>query len=224
MYFFSVSYTVASFAITTVLAVLYGLIGTFSDQLLEIRVVETVIGGVVGGLAATLVLPIRTRGKVQEAQDAALEALEALLGNLAAPDRDGGTDLFAAARAVQEKVAEARTAAAPLTRRVPGLGYEQERARVRTLLAVGRYARGIAATTMRTAPHPHCDDAVARGLDHVCAHVRAARGDAGAADGRDPWPGDGDGGARGATAAILRDLHHLDAALEDLPSGARADA
>ncbi len=117
MYVMPISHTLAMFSITTMLAVLFGLLGTFSDGLLELRVLETLIGGTVGGLAATLILPIRTGDKAREATDTALSALEDLLRDLGARpsdrDRVAHADLLAAARAVQEGAQTARHGAAP---------------------------------------------------------------------------------------------------------------
>jgi uncharacterized membrane protein YccC len=60
MYALRISQAVMIFFITTDLALLYALIGSFSDQLLAIRLAETAIGALFGGLASTLIFPTRT--------------------------------------------------------------------------------------------------------------------------------------------------------------------
>ena len=65
-YLLPLSYGLMTFFVTTMLGVLYGLLGRFSVAFLEIRLLETVIGAVAGAVAALIVLPTRTRGGVAE--------------------------------------------------------------------------------------------------------------------------------------------------------------
>ncbi|WP_243787841.1 FUSC family protein [Saccharopolyspora gloriosae] len=60
-YLAGVSYAGMTFFLTTMLGALYGVLGTFSVNVLGLRLAETAIGAVAGVLAATLVLPTRTR-------------------------------------------------------------------------------------------------------------------------------------------------------------------
>ncbi|HEV2638706.1 MAG TPA: FUSC family protein [Actinocrinis sp.] len=53
------SYTLMSFFVTTMIGVLYSLLGIFSAGVLVLRIEETAVGAACGFLAATLVLPIQ---------------------------------------------------------------------------------------------------------------------------------------------------------------------
>ena len=74
-YYLSVSYAVMIFLITLALALLYGLMGSFSPELLVERLEETVIGSVAGAAVAFLVFPARTTTNVAKALDRYFEAL-----------------------------------------------------------------------------------------------------------------------------------------------------
>lgn len=99
-YLLPVSYGLMTFFVTTMLGVLYGLLGRFSVAFLEIRLLETVIGAVAGAVAALLVLPTRTRGVVREQAAAFLAPVAGLL-------RGAAVDLRAGAE-VRPLAAEAR--------------------------------------------------------------------------------------------------------------------
>ena len=60
-----VTYSLMTFWISTMLALMYGLLGEFTYSLLLLRIEETAIGAVIGIAAATLVLPINTRAKIR---------------------------------------------------------------------------------------------------------------------------------------------------------------
>ena len=91
-YLLPVSYGLMTFFVTTMLGVLYGLLGRFSVAFLEIRLLETVIGAVAGAVAALLVLPTRTRGVVREQVAAFLAPVAGLLRG-AADDLRAGADV-----------------------------------------------------------------------------------------------------------------------------------
>ena len=91
-YLLPVSYGLMTFFVTTMLGVLYGLLGRFSVAFLEIRLVETVIGAVAGAVAALLVLPTHTRGVVREQAAAFLAPVAGQLRS-AADDLRAGADV-----------------------------------------------------------------------------------------------------------------------------------
>ncbi len=64
-YFMKVAYSLMTFWISTMLALMYGLLGEFTFGLLLLRIEETVVGAVIGIAAAMLVLPINTRAKIR---------------------------------------------------------------------------------------------------------------------------------------------------------------
>ncbi|MDF2118507.1 FUSC family protein [Roseiarcaceae bacterium H3SJ34-1] len=83
IYFLQTSYSLMIFFITIALAVLYGVMGTFSPELLFLRLEETVVGALAGTLVAFLVFPARaSRGAAM-----ALETYLRALGDLVATAR-----------------------------------------------------------------------------------------------------------------------------------------
>ncbi|GAC1614007.1 MAG: FUSC family protein [Vulcanimicrobiaceae bacterium] len=80
VYVLRVSHAMMMFFITASLALLYIVLGRFSDDLLGIRLAETAIGAVCGGFAATFILPTKTHAVVREQAIATLEAIRALVG------------------------------------------------------------------------------------------------------------------------------------------------
>ena len=64
-YFMKVTYSLMTFWISTMLALMYGLLGEFTYGLLLLRIEETAVGAVIGIAAAVLVLPINTRAKIR---------------------------------------------------------------------------------------------------------------------------------------------------------------
>ena len=78
-FFQTISYGAMIFFITVVLGQLYALLGTFSDELLLIRLAETVCGAVIGVLVALVVLPTHSRATLRIARQTFL----AVLGELA---------------------------------------------------------------------------------------------------------------------------------------------
>ncbi len=145
LYLFGVSYTLAMAGITTILAIIYDLMGQFSDRVLELRVAETAIGVALGGLAAMVVFPVSSRGKIRESEDDLLDELQEFVDKLADPNA-GHTPrtLRDDARTVEQKAHDLRLAAEPLAEPFPGLGSGRRRRRVVMLTALGRSARQLA--------------------------------------------------------------------------------
>jgi hypothetical protein len=115
-YLLPVSYGLMTFFVTTMVGVLYGLLGRFSIAFLEIRLVETVIGAAAGVVASLFVLPTRTRGVVAESRRAFLTTLAELLHD-AADDLRSGPEvrpLAAAARDVDDRMHTLLASASPL--------------------------------------------------------------------------------------------------------------
>ncbi len=145
LYLFGVSYALAMAGITAILAIIYDLMGQFSDQVLELRVAETAIGVALGGLAAMLVFPTSSRGKIRDAEDELLEELQSFLCTIADSDGDRAPRaLRDDARTVEQKAHDLRLAAEPLAEPFPGLGSGRRRQRVIMLTALGRSARQLA--------------------------------------------------------------------------------
>lgn len=95
-------------AITTLIAVLYGLLGVFSPELLYLRTLETLIGVGVGAGVAMLVFPVSTRATIRGHMVDALRLLADELARAFAPGRDHGERLDAA-RALDRKLRDVRS-------------------------------------------------------------------------------------------------------------------
>lgn len=149
LYAFPLSYALAMAGMTTVLAILYDLLGTFSDELLGIRVAETAIGVTLGGLAAVTILPTSTRAKVDRAEEELLGDVHDFLDALRARAEGGSSDVSATARALERDAQTLRTAARPIARPLPGLGSARSRRRIALLSSLGRSARATASALRR---------------------------------------------------------------------------
>ena len=153
VYFLRISLALMMFFITALLALLYTEMGRFSDGLLGIRLAETAIGAACGGLAATLILPTRTRdvarARAGDALTAARDVVHAGIARLLDPAAvESPLD---AARTletnVQQFVARAKpSVGAPV---LTGRGHELRRWIV-SLSACSYYARTLARVVERS--------------------------------------------------------------------------
>src|SRR5258707_3458456 len=78
-YFMTVTYSLMTFWITTMLALLYGLLGQFSFGVLMLRIEETAIGAVIGIAVAVLVLPTNSRTAIDTDTKTFLTSLSDLI-------------------------------------------------------------------------------------------------------------------------------------------------
>ncbi|MBJ7339443.1 FUSC family protein [Mycolicibacterium sp.] len=208
LYLFGVSYTLAMAGITTILAIIYDLMGQFSDQVLELRVVETAIGVALGGLAAMLVFPTSSRDKIQESEEDLLEALQEFADKLADPDADHSPRaLRDDARAVEQKTHDLRLAAEPLARPFPGLGSGRRRHRVVMLTALGRSARQLA-REFSADPGAVRDAVVREDLEALSRRLQAVRSETDSQ--RDPVQ------TAGADGPIGRELQRIARVLDSM--------
>ncbi|MFI5563701.1 FUSC family protein [Amycolatopsis japonica] len=76
VYMARVSQVIMAFFITSMLGLLYSLLGTFSLEVLWIRVAETAVGAAAGVLAAVVIVPVRTRAVMLDDVSALLEELD----------------------------------------------------------------------------------------------------------------------------------------------------
>nr|MDQ2883512.1 FUSC family protein [Actinomycetota bacterium] len=178
-YLMRVSQGLFMFWLTAVLALLYGLLGRFSIDVLVVRLEETAAGAVIGIAVASLVLPNSTRatvsGHVTEFLSGLDELLDAAVRDLAGGGDPGAQRLLAQARKLDQTLLTLRTASRPLTTGLSGLsGRGGFRRTMRTLAACDRYARGLArlATQASGSPGP-ARLALIRAADAVRANVRA---------------------------------------------------
>ncbi|MFD2417173.1 FUSC family protein [Amycolatopsis pigmentata] len=116
VYTLRVSQLVASFFITCQLGLLYSLLGTFSLEVLVVRVAETFIGAAAGLVAAVVVLPVRTRTVLRTDLKGVLQALRTFLTG--AEDLLSGEEnisVIELSRELDRAVEKVRTTVEPLT-------------------------------------------------------------------------------------------------------------
>lgn len=115
-YLVTVAYAWLTFFVTVLLAMLYGLLGDFSVQVLELRIAETAAGGVVGIASAFFVFSTGTRATLVEKIDAYLDRMTELIDiaveSVVAPG--GETDLVAETRRLDNALQDVVTAGKPL--------------------------------------------------------------------------------------------------------------
>ncbi len=76
VYMARVSQVIMAFFVTSMLGLLYSLLGTFSLEVLWIRVAETAVGAAAGVLAAVVIVPVRTRAVMLDDVSALLDELD----------------------------------------------------------------------------------------------------------------------------------------------------
>ncbi|OBF62089.1 hypothetical protein A5787_17190 [Mycobacterium sp. 852002-50816_SCH5313054-b] len=146
-YFMTVTYSLMTFWITTMLALLYGLLGQFSFGVLMLRIEETAIGAVIGVTVAILVLPTNTRTTIRNDTRAFLTALSALI-EISTATMFGEEETASPteqARQLDRALQQFRISAKPLLAGVAGLaGRRSIRRGLRIFAACDRYGRSLA--------------------------------------------------------------------------------
>ncbi|WP_206794923.1 FUSC family protein [Amycolatopsis sp. MtRt-6] len=111
-----VSQVVMAFFVTSMLGLLYSLLGTFSLEVLWIRVAETAVGAAAGILAAVVIVPVRTRSvmldDIGEVLDELAEFLEHTRGLLAGEEN---VNIIELSRDLDRAVEQVRATIEPLT-------------------------------------------------------------------------------------------------------------
>jgi uncharacterized membrane protein YccC len=146
-YFMTVTYSLMTFWITTMLALLYGLLGEFSFGVLMLRIEETAIGAVIGVTVAILVLPTNIRTAIRNDTRAFLTALSALIEISTATmcGEDETVSPTEQARQLDRNLQQFRVTAKPLLAGVAGLaGRRSIRRGLRIFTACDRYGRSLA--------------------------------------------------------------------------------
>nr|WP_277816667.1 FUSC family protein [Microbacterium aquimaris] len=105
LYFGPLNYLYASVFITTMLVSLYRMLGVLDGSLLELRLVETLSGALIGVLCAYLILSTNSRSVLLGKADAYFETLEYLLRAV----REGHVTDRAELMATLQKVEDAQT-------------------------------------------------------------------------------------------------------------------
>lgn len=174
-YFMKVTYSLMTFWISTMLALLYGLLGEFTFSLLLLRIEETAVGAVIGITSAVLVLPINTRAKIRGDAHAffltladLIEASVASLLGTPAPAK-----LTETARQLGRDLAQFRITAKPMSAGIAGLsGRRTMRHGLRMLAACDRYARILARSSeLHIDTPPELAGAIRAAADEVRRNV-----------------------------------------------------
>jgi len=118
-YLVRVNYAFMIFFVTIMIAQLYMILNQFSDQLLVLRLEETVVGAAAGIAVGLLLAPLSTRDTVKAAQVDLYEALATFLDAVAGrppSDTDGPTDVDGLMREVDNQLRDLLLVSTPLTR------------------------------------------------------------------------------------------------------------
>ncbi len=156
-YFMKVTYSLMTFWISTMLALLYGLLGEFSFGLLLLRIEETAIGAVIGVAVSMLVLPVNTRKFIRDDVHKLFltlsDVINASVASLFGDDTEANpTDK---ARQLDRDLQQFRIDAKPMTAGIVGLvGRRSMRHGLRELTACDRYARTLARSSNRCLDAP----------------------------------------------------------------------
>lgn len=151
-YFVTVTYSMMTFWITTMLALLYGLLGQFSFGVLMLRIEETALGAVIGVTVAILVLPTNTRTAIRNDTRAFLTSLSALIEICTATmvGEHAGVSPSEQARELDRNLQQFRITAKPLLAGVAGLaGRRNIRRGLRLFTACDHFGRALARNSER---------------------------------------------------------------------------
>ena len=173
-YLITVAYGLMVFWVSTMLALLYGLLGEFSVGLLLTRIEETAIGAAIGILVASVVLPTSTRATVDTKLRAFLSELADLVSGAGTSlAGEPASDPIHQARALDQSLTELRDSAKPLTTGVAGVRRRSSvRRAVGVMLACDHYARGLARVSGPAPAGALCDD-LRRSATQVQANIDA---------------------------------------------------
>lgn len=151
-YFMTVTYSLMTFWITTMLALLYGLLGQFSVDVLLLRIEETALGAVIGVAVAILVLPTNTRSAIRDDTRAFLTTLSALveISTTTMFGDDEAVSPTEQARQLDRDLQQFRVTAKPLLAGVAGLtGRRSIRRGLRLFTACDHFGRSLARSSER---------------------------------------------------------------------------
>jgi uncharacterized membrane protein YgaE (UPF0421/DUF939 family) len=174
-YFMTVTYSLMTFWITTMLALLYGLLGEFSFGVLLLRIEETAIGAVIGVTVAILVLPTNTRTAIREETRAFLTSLCALI-EISTETMFGGDETASPseqARELDRNLQQFRVTAKPMLAGVAGLASRRSIHRgLRLFTACDRYGRSLARSAEQY-QDPLGSEPLARAFASAAAQTRS---------------------------------------------------
>lgn len=182
VYLMSVSSAFMIFFITTMLALLYGLLGEFSIGLLATRLGETAVGAAIGVGVAYTILPTRTRDvardRLSEFLDRLADAVAASADRLGArsfDDLDGPETKIeppTAGRALRNAWNDLRGAVKPLTEGIAGIADRSGSRRTMQIVAACEYHGRALLRLSDTSPDVVDDEEARRLLAEASETVR----------------------------------------------------
>jgi hypothetical protein len=183
-YLVTVAYALLTFFITVLLAMLYGLLGVFSVQVLELRIAETAAGGLVGIASAYFIFSTGTRvtlvAKVDDYLDQLIDLIDAGIDSVLAPG--GETELVAETRRLDNALKDVMTAGKPLEMGPTTRSRRSAKRLLRVLQVSNRSAHALARAGVNAAradpdtTPPHVTAAALReAADHVRDTVNAVK-------------------------------------------------
>jgi uncharacterized membrane protein YccC len=170
------AYAAFIFWLTILLALMYGLLGHFTPELLLLRLEETALGAVIGVLVATFVLPVSSRAAYQQARG---QCLTALADALAACSKhivnaNAGGDLIAAARALDRQLHDVEAKAQPLMSSLAAKDWRSGvRHTVRNLTGAAYYSRNLARLSDQVKPSSPLAQAMCMAAQAIAHNARA---------------------------------------------------
>lgn len=173
-YFMQLTQSLMAFWITTMLALLYGLLGQFSFDVLLVRIEETAIGAVIGVAVAILVLPTNIGTVLRNDTREFLAELSALIGTSIATmfHHDLPESPTEQARQLDRKLQQVRGTAKPLLAGVAGLTSRRSiQRRLRLFRACDRYAR-ILARRCEQYRNPDCPQELAAAVSAAAQQIQ----------------------------------------------------
>lgn len=180
-YLATVAYFWLTFFVTVLLAMLYGLLGNFSAQVLEVRIAETAVGSLVGIASAYFVFSTKTRATFAAKVNDYLDQMERVIDTAVTAVLNAGDagDLVTDTRRMDNALKEAVTAGKPLQMGPLSELRHGVRRLMRGLQVANRSAHALAragVTASHVGPPPDgADDALhqaAARADEAIARVR----------------------------------------------------
>ncbi|HEX6922765.1 MAG TPA: FUSC family protein, partial [Bacillales bacterium] len=169
-YFLSVSYAFMVFWITMLLSLMYDLLlGGISEQLLQARVIDTLVGAAVGWLVSAFVFPKRTRDEAGDAMVEFLSELKQYVNRYLDEFVQDGTvrsNMTDQIFDLDNKLQEARDSGKTLRKQPGSLARSGVERRLAALNAMNYYAKHLMASTGRES-RLTVDQAVRDTLKHI---------------------------------------------------------
>lgn len=173
-YFMKVTYSLMTFWITTMLALLYGLMGKFSFGVLMLRIEETAVGAVIGVAVAILVLPTNIRTTIRNDTRAFLMSLCTLIQTSVTTmfEDDETMSPTEQARQLDRDMQKFRETAKPLLAGVAGFtGRRSIQKSLRLFTACDRYGRNLARSSEQY-HDPHCSEELSDAVTGAATQIQ----------------------------------------------------